>query len=265
MKYIFTRFLSISILSLAVLLLPKMIYCQNTPQEYYQMKIYRIDSLSQEKIIDDYLQNAYVPALHRAGIPLVGVFKPVESDENAGRLIYVFVPFKSLNQFLELPAMLQKDDEYQNTGAEYINAAHVNPPYNRFESIILKAFSEFPVCKAPEFNTPLDERIYELRSYESPTEKYYEKKIEMFNKGGETIIFRRLGFQPVFFAEVLSGSHMPNLMYMTSFSDKSSRDEHWRSFSDDPEWKKLKAMEKYQNTVSKADIYFLHPTAYSDF
>ena len=33
---------------------------------------------------------------------------------------------------------------------------------------------------------------------------------------------------------------MPNLMYMTSFENKAARDEHWKTFGSDPEWKKLK-------------------------
>jgi hypothetical protein len=53
-------------------------------------------------------------------------------------------------------------------------------------------------------------------------------------------------------------------MYMTSFDNKASRDEHWKTFSADPEWKRLSALPEYQHTVSKADILFLHPAAYSE-
>ena len=77
-------------------------------------------------------------------------------------------------------------------------------------------------------------------------------------------IFRRLGFNAVFYAEVLSGSRMPNLMYMTTFRDQADRDARWKSFSADPDWKKLSAMEEYKNNVSKADKFFLRPVEYSD-
>ena len=86
----------------------------------------------------------------------------------------------------------------------------------------------------------------------------------MFNEGGEVNLFNRLGFNAVFYGEVLAGSRMPNLMYMTSFEDKASRDEHWKAFGADPEWKKLSADPLYKNNVSKIDIAFLHPTDYSD-
>ena len=86
----------------------------------------------------------------------------------------------------------------------------------------------------------------------------------MFNEGGEVAIFSRLGFNAVFYGNVISGSEMPNLMYMTSFSDMRSRDAHWESFRNDPAWDKLSSMEKYQNNVSRIDIQFLRSTNYSD-
>jgi len=54
-------------------------------------------------------------------------------------------------------------------------------------------------------------------------------------------------------------------MYMTTFENKASRDEHWKTFVADAEWKKLSSMPEYQNNVSKIDITFLRPTEYSDF
>jgi hypothetical protein len=53
-------------------------------------------------------------------------------------------------------------------------------------------------------------------------------------------------------------------MYMTTFENKASRDAHWKSFSEDPEWKKLSGMSEYKNNVSKNTITFLKPTEYSE-
>ena len=86
----------------------------------------------------------------------------------------------------------------------------------------------------------------------------------MFNEGGEVALFARLHFNALFYGEVIAGSAMPNLMYMTSFENKSDRDEHWKAFGNDPEWKKLSARKEYQNNVSKITIEFLRPTEYSD-
>ena len=120
-----------------------------------------------------------------------------------------------------------------------------------------------PSFHVPQLKNSPDKRVYELRSYEAYSEEIFKNKVEMFNEGGEVILFNRLGFNAVFYASVISGSKMPNLMYMTTFEDMASRDEHWKAFSDDAEWKRLSAMEKYQKNVSKIDILFLRPTDYS--
>jgi hypothetical protein len=61
------------------------------------------------------------------------------------------------------------------------------------------------------------------------------------------------------YGEVLAGSDMPNLMYMTSFETQTSRDEHWKAFGNDPQWKRLVGMPEYQNNVSKIVIGFSGP------
>ncbi len=234
-------------------------------QEYYEIKVYHITSKEQEARVDKFLKDAYLPALHRAGISKVGVFKPVESDTvNFGKRIYILIPYGSLEQFGKLAETLQKDKQFESSGAEYLNALYNDLPYARLESILLQAFTGMPQMEAPKLTTPVTERIYELRSYEGHTEKIYKNKVRMFNEGDEVGLFKRLGFNAVFYAEVIAGSRMPNLMYMTTFSSKASRDEHWNAFRDDPQWKTLSGMSEYKNNVSKIDIFFLHPTDYSD-
>ena len=87
----------------------------------------------------------------------------------------------------------------------------------------------------------------------------------MFNAGGEVVLFDELGFNAVFYAEVLSGNKMPNLMYMTTFENQEIRDDLWKSFGDAPKWKEISSMPKYQNNVSHIDRIFLYPTEYSDY
>ena len=129
---------------------------------------------------------------------------------------------------------------------------------------MLKAFSGFPDTQIPKFETQKNEQIFELRSYQGATEKIGKKKVEMFNKGGEINIFKKLNANPVFFGEVLSGSIMPNLMYMTSYKNSEANQKLWSSFGEDPDWKELSGKEEYKNTVSHIDKWLLHPTDYSD-
>ncbi|MGB8492330.1 MAG: NIPSNAP family protein [Bacteroidales bacterium] len=234
-------------------------------QQYYEIRIYHITGPAQESRVDAFLKSAYLPALHRAGIPKAGVFKPIERDTAFGKLIYVFVPFKTIDDFLKLGETLSKDQAYNQAGKDFLDAPFNDPPYRRQECILLKAFALMPAFRAPNYTNPASERIYELRSYESATEAKAAKKIQMFNEGGEIRLFESLSFNAVFYGQVLTGSHMPNLMYMTTFQDMTTHDAKWKSFSSSPEWKKLSGMDEYKNTVSKANPYLLHPTDYSDF
>jgi NIPSNAP len=233
-------------------------------QEFYQITVYHFKTAIQEKSIDDYLQHALMPALHKKNIVNIGVFKPLANDTAADKLVYVFMTLKSFDALLSLPAQLDKDAEYNSAAGAYLNAAYNNPPYTRMESIWLQAFRLAPQMTLPDLTGPHSERIYELRSYESPTEKLHVNKVHMFNEGGEVPLFKRLEFNAVFYADVINGSHMPNLMYMTSFENIASREAHWKTFSADEEWKKLVAMPEYQHNVSKAEVILLHATDYSE-
>ena len=233
-------------------------------QEFYEIKVYHFKNADQEKSIDDYLKNALLPALHKTGISTVGVFKPLANDTAADKILYVFMPMKSFEQLLALPGVLDKDADYATAASAYLNAAYNNPAYTRMESIWLKAFRLAPQMQLPGLTSPHADHIYELRSYESPTEKLYINKVHMFNEGGEVPLFKRLAFNAVFYGEVINGSHMPNLMYMTSFDNMASRDQHWKTFSADAEWKKLSTMPEYQHNVSRAEIILMHATDYSD-
>ena len=234
-------------------------------RSFYQIRIYTISSSDQEQMLDDYLKNAYIPAMHRQGIASVGVFKPRATTEDAGKKVYVFTPLKAQKQLLTIEQKLATDAAYQSAGNAYINASFDHKPYDRYETIILQAFTEMPQMAEPKLSGPRADRIYELRSYEGPTEKLYLKKVEMFNEGGEVALFTRINANAVFYGEVIVGSHQPNLMYMTTYENQADRDEHWKAFGTSPEWAKLKVQSQYDNTVSKNTQYFLYPTEYSDF
>ena len=233
--------------------------------DFYQIQVYRLKDKAQEVRIDNYLKLAYLPALHRAGIKCVGVFKPIPSDTILGKQIILWLPLTALDQLDKLQTTLAKDPVYQAAGADVLSAPFDNVPFLRKESILLKAFPKAPSFVIPAYKTKRSERIYELRSYESPTENLFRQKVKMFNEGGEVKLFNSLDFNAVFYAEVVSGSTMPNLMYLTTFADITAHDSHWEAFKNHPDWKKLSALPEYRHTVSKSIIMLLFPTDYSDF
>ncbi len=234
-------------------------------REYYQVIIYHFKTAEQKQEIDNYLENAYLPSLHRLSIINVGVFTPIANDTVIDKKVVVIIPGKSLQDLVDLPSKLAKDEAYQVAAKKYMDAVYNDPPFTRIEKILLHAFPEAPMLTLPHLNSPKAERVYEFRSYESPTEKLFRNKVQMFNEGGEVALFKRLNFNAIFYSEVIAGGSMPNLIYMTSFENMVDRDAHWKTFSADPEWKKLSSDPAYQHNVSKADIILMKAASYSDY
>lgn len=252
-------------IALLLLVSAQLSFSKKPGREIYRLQVYHFSSPSQEKAMDNYFENALLPALHRAGIKNVGVFKSWANDTSADKLMYVITPLKSLDRLVRLPDQLQKDQKYVSGAEPFLNADPKNPAYSRMETIVLTAFPLAPQLTLPSLKALKKERVYELRSYESATEEKLHNKVRMFNEGGEIDLFKRLNFNAIFYGEVMAGSKMPNLMYLASFENKADREEHWKTFVNDPFWKKLSSMPEYQNNVSHIDIQFLHPTDYSDF
>ena len=258
---------TVPLLAIILLLLPfSLVYAYKVPaREFYQITVYHFKDATQEKVLDNYLKQALLPSLHRLKVEKVGVFKPLTNDTAAVKQVYVLIPMTSVDMLTKIPNGLEKDKAYQAAASEYVNAVHTSPPYTRMETILLQSFELAPKMQLPSLNSDKKDRVYELRSYESATEKIYKNKVQMFNQGDEIGLFKRLNFNAVFYGEVIAGSKMPNLMYMTSFENMDDRNRHWKMFVDDPYWKKLSAMPEYQNNVSHIDIILMHPTDYSDY
>lgn len=166
---------------------------QPPTREYFELRIYHLKTDAQEKQIDQYLSTALLPALRRAGISKIGVFKPIELDTTA-RKVYVLIPHERLNNITETTEKVTQDKEHNIKGQAYLDAAYNNPPFTRLETVILTAFSHHPLMQLPDLKGTRAERVYELRSYEGHTEKIFSNKVHMFNEGGEVALFKRLGF-----------------------------------------------------------------------
>ncbi|WP_439582757.1 NIPSNAP family protein [Dyadobacter bucti] len=229
-------------------------------RELYQLKIFHLKDSNQRERLETYLKQAYLPALHRAGIGKVGVFK---STGDVDSLVYVLIPFKSADQFLTLSDKMANDKSYLAAGEGYLNTSFDNPVFKNIESIFMEAIAGMPMLQVPALKSDPAETIYELRRYEAASEKLHDNKISQFNNG-ELDIFKRLGFNTVFCGKVKAGSKVPSLIYMTSFENKTERDAHWKAFSADSEWVKLNALPEYAHNFLRADIYLLRPVAYSE-
>jgi hypothetical protein len=232
---------------------------KNRKQQWYELRTYTHANAAQQQMTGAYLEQAYLPALNRAGISNVGVF--TESQPQDIGKMYLFIPFESLESFAAINTKLMTDPVYLKAGEAYLSAPPANPAYDRIESSLLHAFSHMPVLEIPEKK----ERLFELRRYESPSESAGQKKIEMFNSAGEIDIFKKVGARPVFFGETIIGERIPNLTYMLCFDNMEAHDTHWKAFGSDPEWKKISSQPEYSDArlISKIVRTFLIPTVYS--
>ena len=231
-------------------------------REYYELRRYHLRRGPNQKIFENYLENAYLPAAGRAGLGPIGVFSVMLGQESPS--LYVLVPYSSLDQLASVPAKLRNDPEYAKAAAEARALPPSNPAYLRVESSLFVAFSGIPKLEVPAQKKAGRGRIFELRTYESHNKPANLKKVQMFNEG-EIGIFRRTGLTPVFFGEAMVGARLPNLTYMLVFDDLAARDQAWKTFVGDPEWKKLSSTPGFTDPEIVTDIsnQLLRPTSYS--
>ena len=233
--------------------------------QLFNLLTYTFADSAQARVADRYFEQALLPALHERGVESIGVFGERPSDDGAPIRTFVLVPYRNPDRYLSVRRELRLDSIYQKNGADFLAAAPDTPPYERVSSVLLEAFSEMPTLRPTEVTGPRRDRIYELRSYQSPNEERYRSKLKMFNEGGEVALFDTLGFNAVFYGDVVDGPETPNLMYMTTFPDRATRDSLWNDFGSAPAWAALKGDTQYADNVSHIDIYFLYPTDYSDY
>ena len=208
---------------------------------YYELRRYEIENEPQKAGFDKFASEAALPALNRLGIKPGGVFYPNEGLSP----IYVLLPHPSVASFVTLTQRLGEDQEFLEKGADFINAPADKPAYKSVEVQFMAAFAGMPELERP---TEAPTRIFQLRTYESPSEKTGLKKIEMFNTA-EIAVFRKVGLHPVFFGQTLAGTKMPNLTYMLGFKDMEESKANWKKFGADPDWQKLRAMPEYMDKV----------------
>jgi NIPSNAP len=231
-------------------------------REYYELRRYELQTGPQQKLTHDYVANALIPGLNRLGMKPIGAFN-LEIGVGTPAL-YVLIPSESLETLAHSEHRLMDDADYQKAGEAFLNAPATGPAYLRIESSLLIAFEGKPKLTVPPVTAEKGARVFQLRTYESPSNHDHHVKVEMFHSG-EFEVFERAGFWPVFYGDALIGSRLPNLTYMLSFPDLGEMNAKWKAFGSDPEWKKLTSSPKfnYEQIVSKITNLILNPAPYS--
>ncbi len=228
--------------------------------EIYELRTYHLVNGPMRARLDAYLRDAFIPAARRAGCGPIGVF--TVSIGPASPSVLVLVPHATLADFAALSARLAADRQHAQAGAPFLDATPAAPGFASLDVKLMRAFPHLPRIEVPATGA---DRLFELRTYHSPSERTGATKIAMFDTGGEIEIFRRTGLTPVFFAQDLTGERLPSLTYMLTFPDLATRERNWRTFGSDPAWKRLIAMPGLTDPeiTTGIDNRILGPTAYS--
>ena len=232
------------------------------PREYYQIRRYQMRSGPQTKLTEDYIEEALIPALTRMDMGPIGAFQAEFGTESPA--YYVLIPSKSVEALAQLSLRLAGDAAFLKAAGAFWNAPASAPAFERVEASLLLAFEGWPKLTPPPASATKGKRIFQMRTYESPSEKAYIRKVEMFHSG-EFECFKAAGFHPVFFGDTLIGTHMPCLTYMLSLSGMDEYNARWDAFRNNPEWKKLEANPRYayEPIVSNITNLVLSPLAAS--
>ena len=227
------------------------------PREFYQIRRYTLQSGPQVATTEKYISEALIPALANRGGP-VGAFRLDIGPETP--TFYVLIPMHEPAIAGSLELELNLDADYVKAAEPFWSAPGSSPAFLRMDSSLLVAFEGWPRITPPAKG----KRIFQLRTYESPSYRDHILKVQMFHSG-EFEIFKSAGFQMVFFGDTLVGQRMPSLTYMLSFADSADLDAKWNVFRNDPAWKKMSADPKFafEAIVSNITNLVLSPLAAS--
>jgi hypothetical protein len=232
------------------------------PNTFLELKTWRLHNSAEKQAdrLSNYLEHGLTPAVERAGAKLIGVFASVIGQD--GPYYVTLTQYSSLAVMQDVLSKLAADEAHLHELQKL--SADPGAPFVRVESSLLRSFDGLPVPVVPDHAEKRSPRIFELRTYESPSFLALSRKVGMFNHG-EMQIFQRLGLRPVFFGETIVGPKQPNLNYMLSYDDMTAHDKLWLDFGADPEWKKLRVTPGLTDpeVVTNISNVILRPLAFS--
>jgi hypothetical protein len=231
-------------------------------REFYLLRRFYLQTGPQTAQAEHFFAEALLPALGRMNFGPAGVFKLDIGPETP--TYYLLLSAPSVEALALLDARLAQDEAFLKVAEPFWAAPATTPAFHRTESTLLHAFEGWPKLTPPTPGAPGGKRIFQLRTYESPSYAAHLRKVEMFHQG-EFALFQHAGLRPVFFAQGLVGARLPSLTYMLTFPDMRTLEANWANFSGDPAWKKLSTSPRYayEAIVSNISNLILSPLACS--
>jgi len=226
-------------------------------RDLYELRVYRLKPTRfSGPNFDNYIKTALIPALNRYGVKNIGVYSEIGKSEPTK--IYLLIPYPSFSHYFQIPSQIKNDNEYKLASSAYHALPLDKMVYSRYDTSIMLAFDGIPRLILPNSNA----QIFELRTYQGYSEDAVRRKVLMFNKE-ELEIFKNTGMNSVFFGDNIAGPNLPCLTYMLAFKSMEERNEAWKTFLADTDWKRISKAPEYANSVSDRIRVFLAPLEYS--
>lgn len=234
---------------------------ESSSRSWIEVRNYHFTSAEQMKAFAELMAKSGIEAMNRAGAKPVGLFRldpadnPKLEDKGDPNDLWMVISHASADEFAQFESKLGADEAYQSSAKAVLDGDKEHPPFKRYDTLLLQAFASTPTITPQELK---DDRVLELRTYQSRNQERAANKIGMF-EAGEIPIFTKSGMPGIFFGGAIAGWDLPNLTYMVWHESLASAKDHWAKFQADEDWKKLRTQPQYKDNVSKIIDRFLRP------
>jgi hypothetical protein len=225
---------------------------------FYVVEQYLLEQGTQPGRINDFFSRTLLPAMNRVHkgpkIFLEALIAPHMP------MVTAIVGVESCDQIWSISKQLFADKDFSKAFDEWEAG---EAPYVQVNCSLLEATDFSPEISVP--SEPGAPRIFEMRTYHSPTARQLKGLLERF-AGAEIEVFHRSGIHPVLYTTTVFGESRPNLTYLMPFDSLGAREKAWAAFAADPEWIKVRkeSVAKYGADIVAVQNMSLHrATAYS--
>ena len=228
---------------------------------YYLWRHYELAPGIGGQACDEYFSNALIPAANRLGIRPIGAFNAwFAPTEALGK--YLLLPSVSLELVANLDSNLAQDAAYVSAAEAFLASPLDRPPFVRMESTLMYAMEEFPELSIPSGAGSNPDRIFEFRTYEQPTERAHNIKMDMFQYGEDEVL-RDVGFTSIMYAKNLIGRRLPAMSYMWIYDNLDQRQQAEQEWFASEDRIDLFNQPRFSGTNSLFGNILLRPASYS--
>ncbi len=225
---------------------------------FYVLEQFQLEQGPQTSRIHDFFSKALLPALDRIH-PGPKIFLEAVAAPHLPLVTAIF-GVESVGQVWEISKQLFADKDFSRAFDQWEAGEE---PYVMSSAALLEATAYSPEIVRPE-KPPAAPRIFELRTYHSPTARQ-RKALDARFSGAEIKIFHRVGIHPVFYSSTVFGANRPNLTYLIPFDNLAAREKAWSAFGADEEWIRVRneSVERDGQITAVIDLSLHRATAYS--